>query len=240
MGQRRWAGGWLLGLALLLAERELAGWSWYALLGFALGAAVVVEYSNALLLPLVGLFWLWRSWPRAARRPFTTVMPALLADAAGLALVSFSSMMLTARSFAEKNGYEIDADREFSAIRDRLRSTVPSERPPESSDPRIPTPVLATYLGNRFPDAGWSRTEHYEWIAALLLELGIASLDELSQDLREVDSAAVTRAMGYQYPPGAVRRLDDDLLARHRQTYVDLPGNADRIEALRGRMARLG
>ena len=46
--------------------------------------------------------------------------------------------------------------------------------------------------------------------------------------------------MGYQYPPGAVRRLDDDLLARHRQTYVDLPGNADRIEALRGRMARLG
>ena len=37
-------------LALLLAERELAGWSWYALLGFALGAAVVVEYSNACLL----------------------------------------------------------------------------------------------------------------------------------------------------------------------------------------------
>ena len=44
------------------------------------------------------------------------LMPALLADAAGLALVSFSSMMLTARSFAEKNGYEIDADREFSAL----------------------------------------------------------------------------------------------------------------------------
>ena len=44
------------------------------------------------------------------------MMPALLADAAGLALVSFSSMMLTARSFAEKNGYEIDADREFSAL----------------------------------------------------------------------------------------------------------------------------
>jgi high affinity sulfate transporter 1 len=44
------------------------------------------------------------------------MMPTLLADAAGLALVSFSSMMLTARSFAEKNGYEIDADREFSAL----------------------------------------------------------------------------------------------------------------------------
>jgi high affinity sulfate transporter 1 len=44
------------------------------------------------------------------------MLPTLLADAAGLALVSFSSMMLTARGFAEKNGYEIDVDREFSAL----------------------------------------------------------------------------------------------------------------------------
>lgn len=38
------------------------------------------------------------------------------AAAAGLALVSFSSMMLTARSFAAKNRYQIDADREFAAL----------------------------------------------------------------------------------------------------------------------------
>ena len=44
------------------------------------------------------------------------MLPTLLADAAGLALVSFSSMMLTARGFAEKNGYELDTDREFSAL----------------------------------------------------------------------------------------------------------------------------
>jgi len=40
----------------------------------------------------------------------------LLAAAAGVALVSFSSMMLTARSFASKNRYEIDPDREFAAL----------------------------------------------------------------------------------------------------------------------------
>lgn len=40
----------------------------------------------------------------------------LAASAAGLALVSFSSMMLTARSFAAKNHYDIDADREFAAL----------------------------------------------------------------------------------------------------------------------------
>lgn len=40
----------------------------------------------------------------------------LAGAAAGLALVSFSSMMLTARSFAARNRYEIDVDREFAAL----------------------------------------------------------------------------------------------------------------------------
>lgn len=44
------------------------------------------------------------------------LIPALFEDAAGLALVTFSSMMLTARSFASKNGYDVDADRDFAAL----------------------------------------------------------------------------------------------------------------------------
>ena len=40
----------------------------------------------------------------------------LAGPAAGIALVSFSSMMLTARSFAAKNRYTIDVDREFAAL----------------------------------------------------------------------------------------------------------------------------
>ncbi|HYB42030.1 MAG TPA: SulP family inorganic anion transporter [Candidatus Methylomirabilis sp.] len=46
----------------------------------------------------------------------TGMLPRLLGDAAGLALISFSSMMLTGRSFAVKNRYDIDADREFAAL----------------------------------------------------------------------------------------------------------------------------
>jgi MFS superfamily sulfate permease-like transporter len=42
-------------------------------------------------------------------------LPKLIADAAGLGLVLFSSGMLTARSFAEKNRYDINVDREFAA-----------------------------------------------------------------------------------------------------------------------------
>jgi high affinity sulfate transporter 1 len=44
------------------------------------------------------------------------LMPALLAEAAGLTLLSFSSTMLAARSFAEKNRYDVDADREVAAL----------------------------------------------------------------------------------------------------------------------------
>jgi high affinity sulfate transporter 1 len=40
----------------------------------------------------------------------------ILSAAAGIALISFSSAMLTARSFAAKNRYDIDVDREFAAL----------------------------------------------------------------------------------------------------------------------------
>jgi high affinity sulfate transporter 1 len=43
-------------------------------------------------------------------------MPVLLAEAAGLTLLSFSSTMLAVRSFAQKNGYDVDADREIAAL----------------------------------------------------------------------------------------------------------------------------
>ena len=40
----------------------------------------------------------------------------LIANAAGVALIAFSSMIITARSFAARNRYDIDIDREFSAL----------------------------------------------------------------------------------------------------------------------------
>ena len=51
-------------------------------------------------------------WPRVD----PSLLPTLIANAAGLALISFSSLMLTARSFASKNGYEVDPDRDFAAL----------------------------------------------------------------------------------------------------------------------------
>ena len=126
-----------------------------------------------------------------------------------------------------------DLDRRFTLAAGLL------ELPEPDGDPRIGTPVLATCLGNRFPDAGWSRTEHYAWISGLLLELGIESLEGLDAVLDSVDAEAINTSMGYRFPPGAVRRLDDALLATFGRQYIDLQGNSHRVPLLENRFEKL-
>lgn len=132
------------------------------------------------------------------------------------------------------------ADREFTLIRDRLQATVADTHPElDVSDPRISAQDLATFLARQYADAGWSRTDHYSWVSGLLLELGITSLDELAGLLTSVDSTRINGRMGYRYPPGAVRRLDDALLAIHGDRYLGLHGNAHRETLLRARLEKL-
>ncbi|APH00494.1 GTP pyrophosphokinase [Janibacter indicus] len=131
------------------------------------------------------------------------------------------------------------ADQQFSAIRDRHRDELTSPADGDDDDPRISPTDLAAFLAGQFTDAGWSRTDHYAWISGLLLELGISSLSELREVLREVDVPAIDHHMGYRYPPGAVRRLDDALLSVYGERYIALHGNAHRLGLLRARLARL-
>ena len=51
-------------------------------------------------------------WPALPPESWGTLLPA----AAALAFISFSSATLTGRSFAAKNGYDIDSNREFIAL----------------------------------------------------------------------------------------------------------------------------
>lgn len=130
------------------------------------------------------------------------------------------------------------ADREFSAIRDRIPA-VAEPADDASGDPRIGGRELATFLTTRFPDAGWSRSDHYAWLAGLLLELGVTSLEELGVLLDSVDHAALDRHLGYRKPSRAVRRVDDALLALFGEQYVALTGNDRRRAQLRERLARM-
>jgi predicted RNase H-like nuclease/ppGpp synthetase/RelA/SpoT-type nucleotidyltranferase len=143
------------------------------------------------------------------------------------------------------------ADQEFTTIRERLRS---QPEAPDSSDEQLDEALdetesdddaeisareLAAFLAGQYPDAEWSRPDHYEWMAGLLDDLDITSITRLGEVLREVDAEDLMRRMDYRYPPGAVRRLDDALLAAHGDAYVELPGNGHRADLLRRRLARL-
>ena len=131
------------------------------------------------------------------------------------------------------------ADREFTAIRDRLQAGGGPGAETSDDDPRIGGPDLAAFLTAHFSDAGWSRTDHYSWISGLLLELGITSLDELGGLLGTVDAQGINERMDYRYPAGAVRRLDDVLLAVFGPRYISLHGNAHRVESLTARLEKV-
>ncbi|SDS89207.1 Predicted nuclease (RNAse H fold) [Nocardioides scoriae] len=135
------------------------------------------------------------------------------------------------------------ADQEFSTIRDTLHSRTSARRdePVERGDERlgIEPRELAAFLAGQYAEAGWSRTDHYAWIAGLIHELGLTTLADLAETLREVDETRIAERMDYRYPPGAVRRLDDALLQAFGTAYVDLSGNAHRTDLLRARLARL-
>ncbi|QWC85147.1 DUF429 domain-containing protein [Nocardioidaceae bacterium] len=133
------------------------------------------------------------------------------------------------------------ADTEFESIRARLRpAQVDSARSSDDGpdDPRLDPRELAAFLAGQYDDAGWSRTDHYGWISGLLLELGVTGLDELAEVLRRPELVGLNERLGYRYPPGAVRRLDDALLAAYGERYIGLTGNAHRVEALTSRLAR--
>ncbi|TYL45776.1 DUF429 domain-containing protein [Nocardioides sp. BGMRC 2183] len=131
------------------------------------------------------------------------------------------------------------ADREFSTIRDRIQQQGVEPEPAADDDPRLTPRELAAFLAGQYADAGWSRTDHYQWIARIVLELGIGSLAELGETLRAVDTETLMERMDYRYPPGAVRRLDDALLWAYGDAYVELAGNAHRAPALRTRLAKM-
>jgi ppGpp synthetase/RelA/SpoT-type nucleotidyltranferase len=130
------------------------------------------------------------------------------------------------------------ADREFATIRERIQQAAPGSTTEVEAD-HIVGQELATFLAGHYSDAGWSHTDHYDWIAGLLTQLGIDSVDDLDDLLTSVDADAVIRRMGYRYPAGAVRRLDDALLAIFGEQYVTLEGNSHRVPLLRARLEKL-
>jgi high affinity sulfate transporter 1 len=106
----------LVAFALLLALPKIAPRVPAALATLAIAAAGVRLLSlDSLGVRTIGAVPAGLPWFTVPHIPLNT-LDTLVVDAAGIALISFCSAMLTARSFAARNGYEINDDREFAAI----------------------------------------------------------------------------------------------------------------------------
>lgn len=102
-------------LVMLLSRRFRPQWP-SSLLGLAVAATLLWGLDPSRLeVAVVGS--LSGGFPQLQLPEFPPgLIRELVLPALNLAMVSFVSMMLTARSFAAKNGYDIDADKEFRAL----------------------------------------------------------------------------------------------------------------------------
>src|SRR5215831_6554808 len=103
-------------LAIIAGVRHLAPRAPAALLGI-IGAVIAVygfglEERGVAVLGKLPAGLPHFHWPRFD----PSLLTPLIGGALGVALMSFSSVMVTARSFAARNNYDIDVDREFIAL----------------------------------------------------------------------------------------------------------------------------
>ena len=113
-------------------------------------------------------------------------IPMLLVEAAGLTLLSFSSTMLAARSFAEKNGYDVDADREVAALGAANISAALSQS----------FAVTGSATRTAVAEAGGARTQVAGLVAAALLVPVLLFLTSPLQYIPSVALAALLISAG--------------------------------------------
>ena len=102
-------------LVLLISEKYLPRLPSALVAMVTAGAAVKLLGLDVLGVSTVGA--VPGGWPHLKLPGFPAdMLPKLFAEAAGIALVSFSSLMPPARSFAAKSGYDVDGDRELAAL----------------------------------------------------------------------------------------------------------------------------
>ena len=133
------------------------------------------------------------------------------------------------------------ADQEFSAIRDRLRprsTRARAEHRRRRPADRARASWRRSWPGSTPTPAGRAPTTTPGSPGCCSSSASPPSTSS-ARCCAPVDEAAIAARMGYRYPPGAVRRLDDALLAAFGERYVGLHGNAHRVPALRARLQRL-
>lgn len=127
------------------------------------------------------------------------------------------------RAFTLAAGLIELADQQFAQIAATTGSlgttSVPS---PATGDVELTAAILpgmlALLLG---PEHRTSKTSHYTWLLEMLHAHGVTHSRQLAELLAAHPAAELSAAMGYHFPPGHARVIDDVLLAAFGQAHID-------------------
>lgn len=100
------------------------------------------------------------------------------------------------------------------------------------------------WLADRYSTSPESGDKAIDWMIEVLEALGINSAVSLEATIADVDTESVAALIEYRFPPGRIRRLDDDLLAALGEGYISAnevvtSGEPNRQRILSWRWGRL-
>jgi ppGpp synthetase/RelA/SpoT-type nucleotidyltranferase len=161
--------------------------------------------------------------------------------------------LLIDQLFVEAGGLRKYLDATFDHIEQVLRPDITnqaSNAQPEPDDDLIviDTPTVAlhdssllSYLTGRYPDHDLGSERSREFVLECAHRLGLSTVEALDAALQDVDTKRVASLMPYENQPTAVRRLEDDLLARFEEQLIEaaLQISPERGALLEGRLRRL-
>ncbi|MGV9478056.1 hypothetical protein [Gordonia aichiensis] len=84
---------------------------------------------------------------------------------------------------------------------------------------------LADFLGNRFPEDEEGSTAGVAFACELVRACGLHTIESLEVALEDQDSTEIRALMNADTKVTRVRRLDDELLARFGENYIEMTGD---------------
>lgn len=118
-----------------------------------------------------------------------------------------------------------------------------AEEAAEPSETPVDPTSLRAYLADRFPDDEKATEKGMQFACDLVTACGLPSIEALSRALEAINGDQVRRLMDITTSVTRVRRLDDELLARFGESYIQNTGTIGtarkRVQQLEWRYDRL-
>lgn len=117
--------------------------------------------------------------------------------------------------------------------------SAPEDAATEEAATRTPVnpATLRAHLAHRFPEDKAATDKGMEFACELVGACGLDTIEALARELDTVDGDQVQRLMDTTTPVTRVRRIDDQLLARYGESYIEATGDIGNVSERKQQIA---